>query len=56
MLDLKDYNDNKLNHFLDPSMPKQEPLFDEFTIRQLTQWPNQNSWMPYGWKTQLHDA
>ena len=51
MPDLEEFMDRRLDTFLDPVTPDQEPAYDDFTIQHLTVWPNRHSWRSYGRKT-----
>ena len=54
--DLEHITDIILDNFLDHLTSNQDPPFDEVIIRQLTVWLDQNSWRPYGQKTQSREV
>ena len=54
--EIQDIMDSRLQNSLDSVTLDKEPPYDEFTVRQLTVWLDQNSWRPYGWKMHPHEA
>ena len=51
ILKFADSMDQRLDNFLEPVAPNQEPFYDEFESPHLRVWPDRNSWRPCQWKT-----